>query len=318
MEVLMSNIALILPAYNEELTIGQTIEQFSNELPDALIVVIDNNSSDLTSMIARDTFSRLGLNGIVLLEKRQGKGNAVRRAFIEIDADIYVLSDADLTYPAKQIHELIKPIQDGQADMVVGDRLSGGHYAHENKRSFHGFGNLLVIWLVNKLFRSNLSDIMSGYRVFNRNFIMSYPSIYEGFELETDLTLHALDKRLRIIEIPIEYKDRPLGSVSKLNTFKDGARVIFTIAQVMRYYQPLIFFGYISIFFLVAGLIAAIPPIADWIYHRYVYHVPLAILAASLEVVAILVLGIGIILDSIAHQEKMAFEKEFLRISRKK
>jgi len=314
----MSAIALILPAYNEAQTISQTIKEFAKELPDAYFVVIDNNSTDSTYDIALSAISDLKLNGIILKEKRQGKGNAVRRAFLEIDADIYVLADADLTYPANRVMDLINPIENGDADMVVGDRLSGGHYANENKRNFHGFGNQLVIWLVNNFFNAKMCDIMSGYRVFNKNFVLGYPTLYEGFELETDLTLHALDKRLRILEIPIEYKDRPVGSKSKLNTIRDGAKVIFAIAQIVRYYRPLLFFSLISIAFLITGLIASIPPVFDWIQFRYVYHVPLAVLAASLEIVAVLTLGIGIILDSIAHQEKMLFERESRKLARLK
>lgn len=305
-------IAVILPAYNEELTIGSTIESFWRAIPGAEIVIVNNNSTDATEKIARDTLSGLSAHGKVINERRQGKGNAVRRAFTEIEADIYVMADADLTYPAEMAATLIQPIIDGEADMVVGDRLSEGHYARENKRRFHGFGNHLVKGLINRLFGSRLKDIMSGYRAFSRKFVKNYPILVEGFQLETDVTLHALDKRFRILEIAVPYKDRPAGSFSKLNTFRDGARVIFTIAQILRYYRPMAFFGTLALIFAVAGIIAAMPVFNDWITHRYIYHVPLAVLAAALEIVAVVSLGVGLMLDSITHQHRMNAERRLL------
>lgn len=312
MEKSMTKIAIILPAYNEELTISGTIEAFYYEMPEARIVIVNNNSKDATAAIACDTLKRLGAHGEVLDERRQGKGNAVRRAFTDVDADIYIMSDADLTYPADRIHDLIYPIFANRADMVVGDRLSGGHYKSENKRNFHGFGNHLVKWLINKLFRADLKDIMTGYRAFSRKFVKNYPILVEGFQIETDITLHALDKRFRIEEIPVEYIDRPAGSFSKLNTFADGARVLFTIAQVLRYYRPLVFFGGLALLFGLLGLTAAVPVFQDWLLHRYIYHVPLAVLAASLELVAVMSLSVGLVLDSITHQYKMNFERNLL------
>lgn len=306
-----------MPAFNEALTIQATIEAFYRELPEANIVIVDNNSSDGTATIAAETLSRLGATGKVVTECRQGKGNAVRRAFLEVDADIYVLSDSDLTYPATQARELIQPILDNRADMVVGDRFSGGHYQQENKRTLHGFGNALVKKLVNVLFHARLTDVMSGYRVFNRLFVKNYPILVERFQLETDMTLHALDKRFRIIEIPVTYKDRPSGSTSKLNTIADGTSVLFTIAQILRFYRPLYFFGSFAIFFCIAGLVASVPVFDDWFRYQYIYHVPLAVLAAALEIVACMVFGIGLILDSIAHQAKMRFESDLLSYSSK-
>lgn len=309
---LQNKIAVILPAYNEELTIQRTIESFWSVMPNSELIIVNNNSKDKTAEIAQNTLKALNANGRVLNEVRQGKANAVRRAFLDIDADIYVMADADLTYPAEIIFDLIQPVVDGNADMVVGDRLVDGHYAHENKRKFHDFGNKLVKCLINYLFNSNLSDVMSGYRVFNRRFVKNYPILVEGFELETDMTLHALDKRLRILEISIPYKDRPEGSFSKLSTFTDGAKVIFTIAQILRYYRPLAFFGTVSVLFSVFGILTAVPVFKDWILHRYIYHVPLAVLSCGLELVAIMSLGIGLILDSNAHQHRMNSERNFL------
>ncbi|MBV5330747.1 MAG: glycosyltransferase [Chlorobium sp.] len=308
----MVQVAVILPAYNEEKTISATIEDFQQHLSEADIWVINNRSSDATEFIARDTLSRLGCKGGVINEPRAGKGNAVRRAFRDIDADIYVLADADMTYPAAQARALMHLVLAGEADMVVGDRHSAGQYADENKRALHGFGNRLVRNLVNKLFRANLTDIMSGYRVFNRRFVKSYPILVEGFEIETDMTLHALDKRFRIVEIPIEYRDRPVGSFSKLNTLRDGARVLSSIGNILRYYRPLFFFGGAALLFALLGLVAGMPVIEEWISERYIRHVPLAILATGLEIVAIVLGAIGLILDSISHLDKRNFERENL------
>lgn len=308
----MTSIALILPAYNEELTIARVIRAFHQEIPDAQIYVIDNNSSDRTHELAESALFEIRGAGRVIRELRQGKGNALRRAFLEIQADVYVMVDADLTYPATRVKELIAPILNGEADMVVGDRHSLGGYKKENKRSFHSFGNGLVTTLVNRLFGSNLVDIMSGYRVFSRKFVKNYAILVEGFEVETDLTLHSLDKRYRIREIPIEYQDRPDGSFSKLNTFSDGAKVIFTIFQILCYYRPLFFFGMIAVFFAILGFVAAIPVFDDWITYRFIYHVPLAILAAALELVAALSFSVSLILNSITRQYRMQCERDLL------
>ena len=194
------SLAIILPAYNEELTIATTIRAFHAAIPEARIVVVNNNSTDGTADLARATLDSLGCLSAFVDEPRQGKGNAVRRAFHDVDADIYVLVDADMTYPANRVRDLIEPIATDRADMVVGDRLGGGHYQRENKRPFHNFGNRLVLGIVNLLFRSDLSDIMSGYRAFSADFVQSYPILVGGFEIETDMTLHALDKRFRVTE----------------------------------------------------------------------------------------------------------------------
>lgn len=306
------DIAVVLPAYNEEITIADTIRAFHAVLPHARIYVVNNNSADRTEAVANQTLRDLQCSGAVINEKRQGKGNAMRRAFMAIDADIYVLSDADMTYPAERVHDLIRPVATGEADMVVGDRHSGGHYAQENKRALHGFGNRLVQSMINRLFGARLVDIMSGYRVFNKQFVKSYPILVEGFQIETDMTLHALHKRFRIIEIPVEYRDRPAGSFSKLNTLSDGAKVIFTIAQILRYYRPLAFFAGLAVLFALAGGVASIPVFEDWIRERYIHHVPLAILASALEIVAMMMLTVGLILDSLSHQQKMEYERKLL------
>ena len=306
-------VAVILPAYNEAQTIGSTIRALHSATPTAELWVVNNNSSDNTEDIARRVLDELSAKGGVLVEPRQGKGNAVRRAFHEIDADVYVLIDADFTYPAERIEDLIQPIIAGRADMVVGDRRSEGYYRRENKRPLHNFGNRIVQSLVNRLFRASLVDIMSGYRAFSRMFVKSYPILVEGFEIETDMTLHALDKKFRIIEIPIEYKDRPAGSFSKLNTLNDGARVISTIVRILRHYRPLSFFGGMGALLAFTGLLAAMPVFDDWVRSQYIYHVPLAILATGIEIVALLMFAVGLVLDSIADQGKRNFERELLR-----
>ncbi len=307
----MYSIVVVLPAYNESLTIRDSILDFHSSLPEAEIIVVDNNSADDTFKIAEKTLSENKINGQVFREWRQGKGFAVRRAFKMVDADIYVLSDADMTYSAKFAPELIAKLNESGADMVVGDRHSGGDYEKENKRSFHNFGNSLVAGLVNKLFAASLKDIMSGYRVFSRRFVKNYPILVDGFELETDMTLHALDKRMNIVECPISYKDRPSGSDSKLNTFSDGAKVLFTIFQLLRYYRPMVFFTLISLLFFLSGLAAGIPPIYDYVTTGFVDRVPLAILATGLEIIAVLSLAIGLVLDSISHNNRMSFEKDY-------
>lgn len=309
----MKNIAVLLPSYNEEATIKSCILEFAKELPHAKIVVINNNSNDKTEKIALETFKENKINGLLLNETKQGKANAIRKAFKELDADIYVMVDADMTYPAKEVHNLIKPILENEAHMTIGDRLSLGDYEKENKRVFHSFGNNLITNLVNKLFVTNINDLMSGYRAFSKSFIKNYPILVEGFELETDMTLHALDKRFKIKEIEISYKDRPEGSSSKLDTFRDGFKIIFTIFKIFRYYKPFLFFTWLSFIFAFLSLISAIPVFKDWILYQYIYHVPLAILATGLGLISIIFFVVGIILDAIAHQNRFEFERRMIK-----
>jgi len=308
----MKNIAIVLPAFNEELTIKETILDFYKELPSSKIVVVNNNSTDNTQSIVLETFEKHQIDGVLLNENKQGKGNAIRKAFKEIEADVYVMVDADMTYPSNAVHKIIKPVLEDNIDMCIGDRLSLGDYAKENKRVFHNFGNNLVKKLVNRLFNSDIKDIMSGYRAFSKNFVKNYPILVEGFELETDMTLHALDKRFDIKEIAISYKDRPEGSSSKLNTFADGLKVIFTIFRIFRHYRPFLFFTIVSLLFAFFSLVSAIPVFSDWILHKYIYHVPLAILATGLGLISIISFSVGLILDSISHQNKFEFEKRML------
>lgn len=294
-------IAILIPCYNEEKTIEKVIKDFSIQLPNANIFVYDNNSKDKTYEIAKNA------GAIVRKEKKQGKGNVVRTMFRDIEADIYVLVDGDDTYPAEAVNKMILALEDG-ADMVVGDRLSNNTYAKENKRPMHEFGNNLVRWSVNKFFEVNLSDIMSGYRVFSRRFVKNYPVLFEGFQIETDMTIFSIHRFFDIKEIPIIYRDRPNGSVSKLNTYKDGLKVLFVIFNLYRYYKPLKFFSFLSLIFFIIGVSIGIPVILEFIKFRYVYKVPSAILASGLIILASLFLMSGLILDTIHHGNRETFE----------
>lgn len=295
-------IAVLIPCYNEELTIKKVIEDFKRELPEADIYVYNNNSKDKTYEIA----SKCGV--IVRNEYNQGKGNVVRRMFREIDADIYIMVDADDTYPAEFVHKLIEPIRNNTADMVVGDRLSNGTYKKENKRKFHNFGNNLVKKAINTVFKSNLNDIMSGYRAFNKMFVKNIPVLSSKFEIETEMTLHALDKKFIVKEIPIEYRDRPEGSVSKLNTVNDGVKVIKTIIKMYKDFKPRKFFWCIGFIIILLGIIIGAPVIMEFIKYRYIYKIPSAILATGLEILAIIILQCGVILDTIVKQHREDYE----------
>jgi len=309
----MSKTALIIPVYNEEITIEDTLLDFYSYIPDAYFYVIDNNSKDRTVEIASKTFKDKNLKGEILFEKRQGKANAVRKAFSQIEADIYIMIDGDNTYKGKDLVHLLQPIIDGSADMTVGDRHKSGAYKRETIRSFHNFGNSFVRRLINLLFRSKLNDILSGYRVFNKRFVENFPILSSGFELETEITLHSLDKRFKIIEIPIEYTERPEGSFSKINTIKDGVKIISTIFQIFRYYKPLIFFSLVSMSFLIFGLLAGLSVVIEFINTRFITHVPLAILATGLIILAVLSITIGIILDTIVRIHRFEFELHLLQ-----
>lgn len=306
------NIAVILPAFNEEMTIKKSILDFYTSLPSASIYVINNNSTDQTEFIANKTLSKNKIHGGVLNEIKQGKGSALKKAFCEIDADIYLIADADGTYPAFRAFELIEPLIKGEADMVVGDRHSIGQYKKQNKRMFHNVGNKLVLLIINLFFRSNLHDVMSGFRALKRDFVQNYPVIVEGFEIETDLTLFALDKGFRIKEIPIEYKERPLGSFSKLNTFADGTKVVLTIFQMFRIYKPFFFFALLSGVFFISALFFGLPVINEYIISKFIYRVPLAILSAALMILSFIAIGLGIMLDAIARQNRINFEFRML------
>lgn len=294
--------AILIPCYNEEITIAKVIEDFKREMPEADIYVYDNNSKDSTANIA----SKHG--AIVKKEFRQGKGNVVRSMFRDIEADYYIMADGDDTYPAEFVHKLLEPLLIGEADMTIGDRLSNGTYSNENKRAFHDFGNNLVRWLINKIYNNNLKDIMTGYRGFNREFVKAMPVLSEKFEIETEMSIHALDKKFIVKEVPIEYRDRPEGSESKLNTFSDGFKVLKTIFMLFKDYKPLIFFNIFFGIFLIAGLAVGTPVLIEFAKTSYITKVPSAILAVGLVMVSMLSFVSGIILDTIAKNQRANYE----------
>lgn len=303
----MEKIAVLIPCYNEELTIEKVVKDFKRELPDADIYVYDNNSKDKTAEIAKNA------GAIVKHEYRQGKGNVVRSMFRNIDADIYVMVDGDDTYPAEFVHELIKPVKEGQADMAIGDRLSNGTYQEENKRKFHEFGNNLVKKGINMLFDTKLKDIMTGYRVFNKMFVKNMPVMSPKFEIETEMTLYALDKKYIIKEIPIIYRDRPEGSESKLNTVSDGIKVVKTIFNMFKDYKPFQFFGIIALILLILGLITGIPVIIEYLKTAYITKLPSAVLATGLIMLSAIMFQCGLILQTIVKQHKENYELNLLR-----
>ena len=307
-------VAVLVPCYNEELTVEKVVGDFKKELPTAEIYVYDNNSKDRTNELAHKA------GAIVRKEYKQGKGNVVRSMFQDIDADVYVLVDGDDTYPADEVHKLIDPVINQKADMVIGDRLSNGTYFEENKRGFHGFGNNLVKNLINSLFKSNIKDIMTGYRAYSKRFVKCMPVMSDGFQIETEMTIFSLVYRMNVVEVPITYRDRPAGSTSKLNTFSDGFKVLVTLFNLFKDYRPFLFFGMLSLIFCIAGLIVGIPVIVEFVNTAYINKVPSAILAASLIVIAFIILLVGVILDYLKNQTQLLFQmhvNEFMRNDKK-
>ncbi len=303
----MNKIAVLIPCYNEELTIEKVIKDFKKELPEAEIYVYNNNSKDATKEIAQRN------GAIVVDEYKQGKGNVVRSQFRDIDADIYVMVDGDDTYPAEFVHKLIEPVKNGEADMAIGDRLSNGTYQKENKRQFHEFGNNLVRKSINVLFNTKLKDIMTGYRVFNKRFVKNMPVLSPKFEIETEMSLYALDKKYIIKEIPIVYRDRPEGSDSKLNTISDGIKVVKTIARMFKDYRPFRFFGIIALILFLLALIIGIPVIIEFVKSSYISKIPSAILATGLVSLSAISFQCAIILDTITRQHREDYELNLLR-----
>lgn len=300
-------IAILIPCYNEEITIEKVIKDFKKELPDADIYVYNNNSNDRTAEIAE-------ANGaIVRNEYKQGKGNVVRSMFYEIEADYYVMVDGDDSYPAEFVHKLLEPVKAGKADMCIGDRLSNGTYKKENKRLFHKLGNNLVKRVINFLFKTNLKDIMTGYRVFNKKFVKNMPVMAPKFEIETEMTLYALDKRFSIVEVPIIYRDRPVGSKSKLNTLSDGIKVLKTIIEMLKNYRPLFFYSTFAIIFAIASFTFGIPVIKEYFKTRFIRKIPSAVLASAFMILAIIIEQCGMILDTVVKNNKENYQLNLLR-----
>lgn len=303
-----ARIAVLIPCYNESVTIRKVIEDYRKALPEAVIYVYDNNSTDGTDRIALEAGAE------VRYEYRQGKGNVIRSMFREIDADCYLMIDGDDTYPAENARELVECVLSGRADMAIGDRLSSTYFT-ENKRPFHNMGNRLVRSVINSLFHSNIKDIMTGYRAFSRLFVKSYPVLSKGFEIETEMTIHCLDKNFKIMEIPVQYRDRPEGSVSKLNTFSDGTKVLKTILTLFRDYKPLKFFTIISLLFIIAGAALFAPILLEYTRTGLVPRFPTLFVSCMLFVVSVLMYITGILLHVINKKHRQLYELFLNRFS---
>lgn len=293
------SVAVLLPCFNEEVTIGKVVRDFKAALPDATVYVYDNNSTDRTAEIAAAE------GAIVRREPRQGKGNVIRAMFEDIDADVYVMADGDDTYPADAAPAMVSKVPDGY-DMVIGDRLSSTYF-QENKRPFHNFGNRLVRGSINGLFNAHVTDIMTGYRAFSFTFVKTYPVLSRGFEVETEMTIHSLNNNLRLYEMPIQYRDRPAGSVSKLDTVGDGIKVMSTIFRMIREYKPLPFFGTIGLLIGAIGILLCGGVTYEFTKTGLVARFPTLIGAIMLVIVGLLLFATGIILDVIAKNDRKTF-----------
>lgn len=302
----MDKIAVLIPCYNESKTIKKVVEDFKKELPEAVIYVYDNNSKDKTDEIARDA------GAVVKYEYRQGKGNVIRSMFRDIDAECYIMTDGDDTYPAEYAREMCDLVINKNVDMVVGDRLSSTYFT-ENKRPFHNFGNSIVRSSINNLFRSNIKDIMTGYRAFSYKFVKTFPVLSHGFEIETEMSIHAVDKNMSVENVIIEYRDRPEGSVSKLKTYSDGAKVIKTIIKLYKNYKPLGFFSLLALFLLIVSAAFFIPVLIDFIRTSRVDRFPTLIVSGFVMISAMLSFFSGLILSTMNQKNKHDFEMELNR-----
>ena len=294
-------IAVLIPCYNESMTIEKVVKDYKKALPNADIYVYDNNSTDGTDKIAKKA------GAIVRYEYRQGKGNVIRTMFREIDADCYLMIDGDDTYPSENAKEMCDLVLSGRADMVIGDRLSSTYFS-ENKRPFHNFGNRIVRFLINFLFKNKVKDIMTGYRAFSKEFVKGFPVLSKGFEIETEMTIHAVDKNFKLVEVPVDYRDRPEGSVSKLNTYSDGIKVIRMIATLFKEYKPFYFFGLFALLFLILALIFGIPVVVEYFKIGLVPRFPTLIVASIFLVLSMLLWITGIILEVIVKKHKQLYE----------
>lgn len=296
-------IAVLIPAYNEELTIGNVIDDFKKYLDgkDYQIYVYNNNSTDRTVQTAKEH------GAIVRNEYKQGKGAVIRRMFREVEADCYLMADGDDTYDVSQCMEMVNLVTEKHTDMVIGDRLSGGYYT-ENKRRFHNAGNSFVKWSINKIFHADISDVFTGYRAFSRDFVKTYPVLSKGFEVETEMTIHAVDKDMQIETMTVQYKDRPEGSVSKLRTIPDGLKVIKTIINMIRIYKPFFFFGIIGLILSVVSTLFFIPVVEEYMRTGIVLKFPTLIVCMAVYMFALQCVSSGIILQNLKKKERTDFE----------
>lgn len=300
-------IAVIIPCYNEAQTIGKVVDDFKRELPAATVYVYDNASTDATAAIAMEH------GATVRFEPRRGKGNVCRQMFRDIDAACYLMVDGDDTYPAEAAKALCAPIIDKKADMVVGDRLSNGTYAKANGRAFHGFGNNLVRAMIKWIYGYGYPDVMTGYRAMSKPFVKTFPVLSAGFQIETELSIHAVDRRWRIQSVPVDYRDRPQGSISKLNTVGDGVKVIAMVGTLFKDYRPLKFFSLVAIAFFIMGAVLGIPVIREFVSTGVVPRLPTALLAVAFMFLCALSLATGLILDAVAKSDRRQWELEVYR-----
>ena len=305
----MDKIAVLIPCYNESKTIEKVVTDFRMQLPEAVIYVYDNNSTDGTDEIARKA------GAVVRYEFQQGKGNVIRRMFAEIDAQCYVMVDGDDTYPADQVKQMVDKVLINRADMVVGDRLSSNYY-EENKRPFHNFGNSIVRASINALFKNDIKDIMTGYRAFSYRFVKTFPVLSKGFEIETEMSIHAIDKNMYVENVVIEYRDRPQGSESKLNTYSDGFKVIKTIIKLFRTYRPMGFFGMISVILFLLAMVFVIPVVVTYVKTGLVPNFPTLIVCGFATIAAIQSLFAGLILQTIYQKNRQDFEMVLYRVTK--
>ena len=301
-------IAVLIPCFNESRTVEKVVRDFKRALPEATIYVYDNNSTDGTAELARKA------GAVVRQERMQGKGNVIRRMFREIDADCYIMTDGDDTYPAEYAPEMVRLVLAEQADMVVGDRLSSTYFT-ENKRPFHNFGNELVRVSINRLFGSDIKDIMTGYRAFSYAFVKTYPVLAKGFEIETDMTIHAITRNMLVRNVVVDYRDRPTGSVSKLNTYKDGAKVLMTIARMYRNYKPFAFFGILALLLLVVSLLFFLPVLFEYFATGLVPRFPTLIVCMFTLMAALQLFVAGLILSTLQERDKRRFEFQLQQVS---
>lgn len=300
-------IAVIIPCYNEAPTVGKVVDDFHRELPEATVYVYDNASTDATAAIAMEH------GATVRFEPRRGKGNVCRQMFRDIDAACYLMVDGDDTYPAEAARVLCAPILAGKADMVVGDRLSNGTYAEQNRRAFHGFGNVLVRAMIKWIYGYGYTDVMTGYRAMSKPFVKTFPVLSEGFQIETELSIHAVDRRWRIQSVPVDYRDRPQGSISKLNTVGDGVKVIAMVGTLFKDYRPLKFFSLVAIAFFIMGAVFGVPVIREFVSSGVVPRLPTALLAVAFMFLCALSLATGLILDAVAKSDRRQWELEVYR-----
>ncbi len=297
----MDKIAVLVPCYNEAKTIEKVVSDFRRVLPEAVVYVYDNNSSDDTAEVAKKA------GAVVRHEYKQGKGNVIRRMFREVDAEVYIMTDGDDTYPAEFAPEMVDKVLNHNAAMVVGDRLSSTYFT-ENKRPFHNFGNSIVRGSINRLFKSEIKDIMTGYRAFSYEFVKTFPVISKGFEIETEMTIHAVDRNLQVDNVIIQYRDRPEGSESKLNTYTDGLKVLKTIMKLYKNYKPFEFFGIISLLLSVLSGGFFVPVFTEYLHTGYVRKFPTLIVCGFVMVAAMLAFATGAELSSLRDQDKRDFE----------